>query len=87
MPELKHALGCRKDPKDNRDLPLTRIPPAYKVKLPPNIDYTKKMSPVSDQGDELRIFCWNAFVPEFRPCHQGVKFQMAPASDSPLWMG
>jgi len=52
MPELKHALGCLKDPVDRRDLPLTRIPPALKVKLPPRIDYSKKMTPVSDQGDE-----------------------------------
>jgi hypothetical protein len=71
MPELAHALGCLKDPEDPRDFPLTRIPPALKVKLPPRIDYSKKMSPVSDQGDELRTSCWNsarlvgrAFVPE-----------------------
>jgi C1A family cysteine protease len=52
MPELKHSLGCLKDPKDQRDFPLTRIPPALKVKLPAKVDYTKKMSPVSNQGDE-----------------------------------
>ena len=52
MPELKHALGCLKDPKDIRDFPLTRIPPKYKAKLPAKVDHSKKMSPVSDQGDE-----------------------------------
>ena len=52
MPELKHSLGCLKDPKDKRDYPLTRIPKELKVKLPPKIDYARKMSPVSDQGDE-----------------------------------
>jgi C1A family cysteine protease len=52
MPELKRALGCLKDPRDDRDYPLTRIPPVLKVKLPPKLDYTRKMSPVSDQGDE-----------------------------------
>ena len=52
MSKLTRALGCLKDPKDKRDYPLTRIPPALKVKLPAKIDYIKKMSPVSNQGDE-----------------------------------
>ncbi|MBM4250075.1 MAG: C1 family peptidase [Euryarchaeota archaeon] len=52
MPKLKRALGCLKDPKDKRDYPLTRIPPALKVELPAKVDYTKKMSPVSNQGNE-----------------------------------
>jgi C1A family cysteine protease len=52
MPRFKHSLGCLKAPKDHRDKPLTRIPSALKVKLPPKVDHTKLMSPVSDQGDE-----------------------------------
>jgi C1A family cysteine protease len=54
MPHLVfgRGLGCRKDPVDTRDYPLTRIPPALRAKLPAIVDYTDKMVGVSDQGDE-----------------------------------
>ena len=52
MPAFKYALGCHKDSPDSRDRPLTRLPKALKVVLPPKVDYTPKMSPVSDQGQE-----------------------------------
>jgi C1A family cysteine protease len=52
MPAFKYALGCIKDPEDPRDKKLTRLPPSLRVVLPPKLDYTKKMSPVSDQGQE-----------------------------------
>jgi C1A family cysteine protease len=49
---LGRALGCHKDPEDERDYPLTRMTTAQKKKLPKSVDYTSKMSAVSDQGDE-----------------------------------
>ena len=49
---FKYALGCIKDPEDSRDRHMTRLPPALRAVLPAKIDYTRKMSPVSDQGDE-----------------------------------
>ena len=54
MPHLVfgRGLGCRKDPVDERDYPLTRIPPELRAKLPALVDYTDKMTAVSDQGDE-----------------------------------
>ena len=52
MPAFKYALGCIKDVPDSRDRRLTRLPPELKIALPPKIDYTRKMSPVSDQGQE-----------------------------------
>lgn len=52
MPRFPYVLGCLKDPADGRDLPVTRLSPELLAKLPPRLDYTKKMSAVSDQGDE-----------------------------------
>jgi C1A family cysteine protease len=49
---LGRSLGCRKDPEDERDFPLTRMTAVQRKKLPPSTDYTNKMSHVSDQGDE-----------------------------------
>jgi len=43
-------LGCIKDKTDNRDYLMRAYLPV--AKLPKKIDYTKKMSPVRDQGDE-----------------------------------
>lgn len=43
-------LGCRKDKFDERDYLMRAYLPV--VKLPKKIDYTSKMSPVRDQGDE-----------------------------------
>ncbi len=48
----KPALGCRKDPEDERDFMITRMPPALRAALPPSIDYTSQMSPVGQQGWE-----------------------------------
>jgi C1A family cysteine protease len=44
------SLGCRKDPGDLRDIPMGLVLPA--VPVPLRIDYTARMSPVRDQGDE-----------------------------------
>jgi C1A family cysteine protease len=45
-----YALGCRKDPKDLRDIPMSFVLPP--VPLPKAFDYTEHMSPVRDQADE-----------------------------------
>lgn len=45
-----HKLGCRPDPQDLRDLPMSLVLPV--IKLPRKIDYTLKMTPVRDQGAE-----------------------------------
>lgn len=52
MPALQHALGCIKDKSDERDYILTRLPPELTAELPSKVDHSKRMSPVSDQGDE-----------------------------------
>lgn len=44
------ALGCHKDPIDLRDIPMGLVLPP--VPLPKTVDYTLKMSPVRNQGDE-----------------------------------
>lgn len=43
-------LGCLKDKFDDRDYLMRAYLPV--LKLPPKVDYTQKMSPVRDQGDE-----------------------------------
>ncbi|MDD5492751.1 MAG: C1 family peptidase [bacterium] len=43
-------LGCLRDKMDDRDYLMRAYLPV--VKLPAKVDYTKKMSPVRDQGDE-----------------------------------
>lgn len=43
-------LGCLKDPKDLRDIPMRLVLPP--IPLPPEIDYTENMTPVRDQGNE-----------------------------------
>ncbi|MFH1128127.1 MAG: C1 family peptidase [Candidatus Omnitrophota bacterium] len=45
-----YSLGCKKDPKDLRDIPMSLVLPA--IPIPVGIDYTAKMTPVRDQGDE-----------------------------------
>lgn len=52
MPERKkyHGLGCRKDPEDLRDIPMGMVLPP--IPLPPEVDHTRSMTPVRDQGDE-----------------------------------
>lgn len=45
-----YALGCRKDPKDLRDIPMALVLPP--IPLPKSFDYTRQMSPVRDQGSD-----------------------------------
>ncbi len=47
---MKFSLGCLKDPKDPRDIPMGLVLPA--VPVPVSFDFTKLMSPVRNQGDE-----------------------------------
>ncbi|MHB8155093.1 MAG: C1 family peptidase [Candidatus Omnitrophota bacterium] len=44
------SLGCFKDPKDIRDIPMGLVLPA--VVVPVSFDFTKLMSPVRNQGRE-----------------------------------
>jgi len=44
--------GCKKDPKDPRDWKITRMTAEQVEVLPASIDFTDKMGPVGDQGDE-----------------------------------
>lgn len=48
--EIKMKCGCIKDKFDSRDYLMRAYLPV--VKLPKKINYTPKMSPVRDQGDE-----------------------------------
>lgn len=48
--KCKFFLGCKKDKIDHRDLPMGIILPP--IKLPVSIDYTNRMSPIGNQGDE-----------------------------------
>ena len=45
-----YRLGCLKDPRDLRDLPMGLVLPP--IPLPTKIDYTVDMTPVKNQGDE-----------------------------------
>ncbi|MCU0666066.1 MAG: C1 family peptidase [Candidatus Omnitrophica bacterium] len=47
---MTYSLGCKKDPKDARDIPMGMILPDIKVSL--RVDYTSAMTPVRDQKDE-----------------------------------
>jgi len=47
---MKLKFGCIKDKFDGRDFLMRAYLPA--VKIPDRLDYTEKMSPVRDQGDE-----------------------------------
>lgn len=44
------ALGCFKDPKDSRDIPMGLVLPV--APIPVGFDFTKSMSPVRNQGRE-----------------------------------
>lgn len=46
----KYFLGCRKDPKDLRDIPMGLVLPPFAV--PKSFDYSAYMSPVRNQGNE-----------------------------------
>lgn len=51
MTNGKHyGLGCLKDPTDSRDLPMHLILP--RIAAPAIVDYTDRMSPVRNQGEE-----------------------------------
>lgn len=50
MQNKNYGLGCLKDPKDLRDLPMGLVLPP--IPLPDKIDYTKQMTSVRDQGNE-----------------------------------
>jgi len=47
---MKFSLGCFKDPKDSRDIPMGLVLPV--VSVPVSFDYTRAMSPVRNQADE-----------------------------------
>ncbi len=47
---MKFSLGCRKDPKDTRDILMGLVLPV--VPIPVSFDFTKLMSPVRNQGSE-----------------------------------
>lgn len=46
----RDILGCLKDPKDLRDIPMGLVLPP--IPLPAGIDYASEMTPVRDQGNE-----------------------------------
>jgi len=45
-----YKLGCLKDPKDLRDIPMALVLPP--IPLPAKVDYSKSMTPVRNQGNE-----------------------------------
>ncbi|TBR17900.1 hypothetical protein EPO66_01870 [bacterium] len=45
-----YSLGCKKDPRDLRDIPMALVLPV--IPVPKSFDYTLCMSPVRDQGSE-----------------------------------
>ncbi len=45
-----YKLGCKKDPKDLRDIPMGLVLPP--IPVPKRLDYTDNMTPVRDQADE-----------------------------------
>jgi len=57
---LGRPLGYIPDKPDPRDYMLTRMPYDKAKMLPPRIDYTSKMSPVGDQGNEGTCVGWAA---------------------------
>ncbi len=57
---LKYGLGCWKDPVDKRDIPLGIILP--RLTAPDEVDYTRRMSPVRDQGAEGTCVAFAAAV-------------------------
>jgi hypothetical protein len=50
MADKFYALGCKKDPRDLRDIPMGLVLP--EIPVPLKVDYTSKMTPVRDQGHE-----------------------------------
>ena len=61
MTEIKrYGLGCLKDPSDTRDLPMRLILP--RITAPAIVDYSGRMSPVRNQGDEGTCVAFAAVV-------------------------
>lgn len=60
MNERRYGLGCLKDPADRRDLPMRMVLP--RVTVPLRVDYTDRMSPVRDQGEEGTCVAFAAAV-------------------------
>jgi len=58
--EKKYGLGCLKDPVDERDIPMSVLLP--RITAPAEIDYTVRMSPVRDQGEEGTCVAFAAVV-------------------------
>ena len=50
MPIRSYSLGCFKDKKDLRDIPMGLLLPP--IRVPGRVDYTAEMTAVRDQGDE-----------------------------------
>ncbi len=50
MTDQTYKLGCFPDPQDLRDLPMSLVLPP--IRLPKRLDYTLRMTPVRDQGNE-----------------------------------
>jgi C1A family cysteine protease len=50
VPIKPYKLGCFKDKKDLRDIPMGLVLPP--IKVPTQVDYSKAMTAVRDQGDE-----------------------------------
>lgn len=56
----RFGLGCLKDPIDRRDIPMNAVLP--RISVPPEVDYTDRMSPVRDQGSEGTCVAFAAAV-------------------------
>ena len=50
MPKIPYRLGCFKDVKDLRDIPMGLVLPP--IKAPESVDYTEAMTAVRHQGNE-----------------------------------
>lgn len=68
------SLGCFKDPRDSRDIPMWLVLPVFTI--PVSFDFTKLMSPVRNQGDEgtCVAFAFVIGVKEFRDRKEYHKF-------------
>ncbi len=60
MSERRYGLGCLKDPADRRDLPMRVVLPRFTA--PGKVDYSDRMSPVRDQGEEGTCVAFAAAV-------------------------
>jgi hypothetical protein len=60
MIDRRYGLGCLKDPADRRDLPMRVVLP--RMAAPARVDYSDRMSPVRDQGEEGTCVAFAAAV-------------------------